>query len=369
MPTYDQDGNPQWDSSTLEGQVGSSLGSIQGANVDKVLGFLNGAGAPEGFDWSSAVNATNEQQRNQFGGWSTFDDPGQIADKFLSNVDQPWASTYRTAMRGDPSFQQSQAQGASDWNASQVDDSTLGIDNSAWLAMSLLAGGAGLAGGAFAGAGGASAASEAEAAGTASSVGSGAGAWSTLAPTAASEAEAAGVASSGGSGGSVWDSLLNGLKLPTSASSMVKGGSPLSSIFNIGTGLYGIKQASDTKKLASQIMSQSDPLAGDRAGYASQLKSLIADPSGIVNAPEYKAGEQAIMRRMASQGYIGSGNMMKGLQDFGGNLYDQQVARLQSLATNGAGAGSATGATLTNSSNAALISALNRIGYGASGGF
>jgi len=124
------------------------------------------------------------------------------------------------------------------------------------------------------------------------------------------------------------------------------------------------------KKMASQIAERSDPFASSRPQYVNQLNALMADPSQIVNAPGYRAGEQAVTRKMASQGYIGSGNMMKALQDFGGNIFDQQVSRLAQLGGAGAtpGSGMGTAANVMNSGNAALMSALNRIGYGLKGG-
>ena len=158
--------------------------------------------------------------------------------------------------------------------------------------------------------------------------------------------------------GDVFKNILSG----------VNGGnqSPLGRAFNIGSGLYGMMQANDLKKVASKIAEQSDPFAGSRGQYIQQLNALMADPTQIVNAPGYRAGETAVMRKLASQGYIGSGNMMKALQDYGGNIFDQQVARLAQLSGAGAapGSGLAASANVLNSGSAAMMSALNRIGYG-----
>jgi hypothetical protein len=48
--------------------------------------------------------------------------------------------------------------------------------------------------------------------------------------------------------------------------------------------------------------------------------------------PGYKAGETAVQRSMMAQGYGGSGNMMAALQEYGGNAFNQEAARLSSLA-------------------------------------
>lgn len=101
---------------------------------------------------------------------------------------------------------------------------------------------------------------------------------------------------------------------------------------NIFSGLYGLNQSREMQKLAERASQQQDPFAGERGQYAGMLRDLMANPGAIINAPGYKAGEQAIMRKMASQGYLGSGNMMTALHDFGGRTFDAEAQRLASLA-------------------------------------
>ncbi len=79
-----------------------------------------------------------------------------------------------------------------------------------------------------------------------------------------------------------------------------------------------------------------DPLGfGGRAQFLEELKALRADPSRMVGTPGYKAGEQAVTRSLASQGNMGSGNMMLALQDYGSKAYDAEIARLTQLAGGG----------------------------------
>lgn len=73
----------------------------------------------------------------------------------------------------------------------------------------------------------------------------------------------------------------------------------------------------------------------ERSRFLEQLKALMADPKTLENTPGYNAGLQAIMRTMAAQGYLGSGNMMKSLFDYGGKAYGDEISRLTSLAGGG----------------------------------
>jgi hypothetical protein len=72
---------------------------------------------------------------------------------------------------------------------------------------------------------------------------------------------------------------------------------------------------------------------GLQRGYAQQLQNLMANPSSALTTPTYLAGEQALRRSMASQGYQGSGNMAAALAGLGGQAYTQQANLLSSLAT------------------------------------
>jgi hypothetical protein len=108
---------------------------------------------------------------------------------------------------------------------------------------------------------------------------------------------------------------------------------------NAFSGLYGLKQSRDIAKAGREGAARMDPFGPQRAQYQTQLSNLMANPSSISNTPGYKAGLDAVERKMASQGYIGSGNMMAALQDYGGNVFNQEANRLAMLA----GAGIAPG--------------------------
>ena len=80
--------------------------------------------------------------------------------------------------------------------------------------------------------------------------------------------------------------------------------------------------------------------------YGQQLQALMANPGSVTGIPGYEAGMEAVRRSMAAQGYQGSGNMMAGLQQYGGQFYQQQLQNLSNLQGSSSGMPSfATGAT------------------------
>jgi hypothetical protein len=100
------------------------------------------------------------------------------------------------------------------------------------------------------------------------------------------------------------------------------------------SGLYNARQmqrlASEAANTPPQVV---DPMGyGPRAQYLEQLNALMKDPSLLQSRPGYKAGQQAIERSLAAQGYMGSGNMMLALQDYGGKAFSDEVNRLSALA-------------------------------------
>ena len=100
-----------------------------------------------------------------------------------------------------------------------------------------------------------------------------------------------------------------------------------------------------------------------------QLQALLQDPSSITSMPGYQAGLTAVERKMASQGYNGSGNMMAALQQYGGNFYNDAVNRLSGLA--GANQNPASSGQLllqgTGQANDLTSRSLASIGYGIQG--
>jgi hypothetical protein len=146
-----------------------------------------------------------------------------------------------------------------------------------------------------------------------------------------------------------------------------------SSVTSAGIGLGDILGAAKTAlpyasnlyglSLASKMRKASDPFSVYREGYGRDLAALEANPASITSRPGYQAGLQAVQRGSAAGGYLGSGNEIASLSQFGGNFYQSEMARLASLAGAGAtpGAGSVAAANLAGQSLAGL-------GYSAAGG-
>lgn len=124
------------------------------------------------------------------------------------------------------------------------------------------------------------------------------------------------------------------------------------SIFDIVSGLYGLRLARDAREA-------SDPFAQYRGFYGDQLMELERNPSLITSRPGYVAGLEAIGRNNAARGYAGSGNETAVLSRYAGDFYGQEMQRLAGLAGAGQtpGAGQFQAAQLTGQG-------LASIGYG-----
>lgn len=137
------------------------------------------------------------------------------------------------------------------------------------------------------------------------------------------------------------------------------------------SGMQGLQRSRQMRGLAGQLGAQADPWGamGGRQVAGGQLLNLLNDPAQLTQLPGYRAGEQAVMRSMASQGYQNSGNMMAALQKYGGDFYDKALTQLGGLA--GAGQNPAAGATATmtgvNAANQLESAGLGSIGYAAGG--
>jgi len=120
----------------------------------------------------------------------------------------------------------------------------------------------------------------------------------------------------------------------------------LGNTLSLGSSVYGLYQANKLKQMAALAAGKADPwgASGGRAMADGQLQALMRDPSSITSTPGYAAGLQAVERRMAAQGFNGSGNMMAALSQYGGQFYNDAIARLGGLA--GAGGNPAAGAQL-----------------------
>lgn len=143
--------------------------------------------------------------------------------------------------------------------------------------------------------------------------------------------------------------------------------SQLASGGNILSSLYGMDQASQLKKLALAQANKATPWTtsggGDQA--AQQLLALISGKTDVSTLPGYGAGLQAVQRQGAANGWLGSGNMMAALQQYGGKFYNDAVTQLGGLAGanfNPVSAGSlaTTGATNSAALSLAAMSNINK---------
>lgn len=87
-----------------------------------------------------------------------------------------------------------------------------------------------------------------------------------------------------------------------------------------------------------------DPYAQYRGAAATQLNSLMANPSSAIDSSYGQALQEGAARSMASQGYTGSGNAVVAAANAGGTAYQQQFNNLSQLS--GASQGPAYGAGL-----------------------
>lgn len=140
---------------------------------------------------------------------------------------------------------------------------------------------------------------------------------------------------------------------------------------SIGSGLYGMSKADQMRQMALDQSRRADPWgqSGGRSQAGAQLQNLLSNPNSITSMPGYEAGLTAVQRKMASQGYQNSGNMMAALQDYGGNFYNNAVTQLGGLA--GAGYNPAGAGQLaiqgTSSANDLAGRSMASIGYGTVG--
>lgn len=145
-----------------------------------------------------------------------------------------------------------------------------------------------------------------------------------------------------------------------------KGGFGVNNLLSLASGVYGLTQSEKQKKLAQAAAARADPFGPYRAQYAQEMSALSADPSKIFTMPGYKAGEQAVERRMAANGYLGSGNMAAALQKYGGDFFQQEMARLAGPAGANLNPGTAAQLEMQGTSNAIELASrsLASIGYG-----
>lgn len=130
-------------------------------------------------------------------------------------------------------------------------------------------------------------------------------------------------------------------------------GSWLPSLFNLGTGLYGMSQARDLARGGRPAASQT--------GADARMAAIMGGGNDYTSSPAYRQGEQAVMRQMAAQGYLGSGNMGTALSDYNRAFVNDELRLMNTLAQPRAG-------QLERQVGGMQLGgeALNRLGYGAS---
>lgn len=80
---------------------------------------------------------------------------------------------------------------------------------------------------------------------------------------------------------------------------------------------------------ARQLANMGRP-TGVQSGANAQAQYLLGG-GDMSKLPGWQAGQQAITRSMAANGYLGSGNMMKALQDYGGDFYNKTLQTMAGL--------------------------------------
>jgi len=121
----------------------------------------------------------------------------------------------------------------------------------------------------------------------------------------------------------LWGTIKGGLE-DLNAFLKTPAGQGLGKMYNLGTGIYGMVRA-------NQLRAAMDPFASQRAAFAAAAAGLMRNPGSLENTPGYQAGLKAVERRLAAQGYTGSGRAMAALAQYGGNQFNntlEQYARL-----------------------------------------
>ena len=110
-----------------------------------------------------------------------------------------------------------------------------------------------------------------------------------------------------------------------------------SSIGSLLSGLLGLSNARDLEKTGAAIENRMDPAKPIRDQAQPELLALMHDPSSIVNRPGFGAGQLAIDRSLAKQGFNPanvagvSGNYLDAHSRYAGEFYDKEMQRLMEM--------------------------------------
>jgi len=148
---------------------------------------------------------------------------------------------------------------------------------------------------------------------------------------------------------STWETLLN---------AAVKWAPTVTSI---GSGLYGLSKANQVSNMGQSAYDIS-------AQYDAQLADLLANPDKIKDVPGYEfgfeQGSEAVSRKMAASGFLGSGNAAIALQKFGTDYATKQFNDYANLLAQLAGRNYGTGIEGVKSGTDIAGDSLASLGYG-----
>jgi hypothetical protein len=126
-------------------------------------------------------------------------------------------------------------------------------------------------------------------------------------------------------------------------------------------GLYSLLSGSNTSNITNQA-------SGNANQYGSQLNNLLTNPSSFALSPaaqtQIDTGTQNLERSAAAQGFMGSGNLLAGLQQNAQGIasqdYNTQVSTLANLMQGQ----QSTGLNAANQQNQQRTSAMQELGGG-----
>ena len=88
------------------------------------------------------------------------------------------------------------------------------------------------------------------------------------------------------------------------------------------------QQSFQSKNIGNTAASLADPFSGERRGYQNQLRQLMANPGQFGSSPAYQfafdQGLEALNRKAAAGGMLGSGNRLAELTKYGQGMAGQQ---------------------------------------------
>lgn len=140
--------------------------------------------------------------------------------------------------------------------------------------------------------------------------------------------------------GDFWKNIGKGASGALSGVNKFLGSDTAKNLLTLGSGIYGMFESDKLRGMAEEAFRRGDPFGDYRKGYADKLQTLMDNPESLTELPGYKfqfeQGAEALSRKMASKGYLGSGNMGTALvqygQDFASNFRDREMDRLAMLA-------------------------------------